>query len=214
MAVGPWDHLQAEMYEHLGLNDDYTVVSGTFALPIAEEPPTDTATLAEWSPVAIVKAHADYRLRTVSYEMTKKNNPPVIPKPESVGNMVFLGGTLSFPNPVLNQGLVAHDWTAAGNLIFVENNRSDPSDGFILTTPPFTTTSQDSNFAIYSEPLAPELGAVSEGGLDAKIGALLNETLDYNDPVFYIYSSTGLYPGYAFNPSMVNGDFETELPTS
>ncbi|VTR92152.1 unnamed protein product [Gemmata massiliana] len=201
-----WDHYQSPLYRSNGSIDEFELVEGTFVLPVAEDPPTDPEELRLWSPVVIVRGHAPYRKKTVHFKASKSGAPPVLARPESVGALAFLGGTLAFQQPLMDTSLAKFVWEGMGSYSFVENCRSDPDDGFVLTGVPWTTANQAVN---YSTGVSgnPQFGAVARAGADAKFGWAVGQAISLNDPA-YNYNVATYIPGKFFGSGLLNGEIE------
>lgn len=197
-----YDSFQAEQYRGAVTKDSYDLREGLFVLPVAEEPPELTAELAAWTPVAIVRAHAPYRLRTSAFTYKKDNNPPVIPSPVSVGAFGFIGGELNFDLPAPNTSGFCYNWTVNGAYVFVENCRSSPEDGFVLTNLPFSTVTQQVNASL--PPATPNLGAIAYAGADARRGVAQGNLIDGSKP-FWLYNTTSYFPPILINDEILNG---------
>lgn len=197
-----WDLTQGGQYNVLNNGNDYQVISGVFALPVAEEPPTNTSELAAWSPVATVKAHAPYRIRNVQFRYDKSGTPPVIPSPESSGAFVFLNGSIGFASPKPNLSFTAFDWTVAGVYTFVENCRASNDDGYVLGAFPFPTIMDQDNALTYT-PAAVPLGAISQAGDDAKRAYTQGQLI--NNSTGWMYNSASYFPYILLNNEIING---------
>lgn len=204
-----WDTTQSGQYTALNNSNDFELNEGVYVLPVAETAPTDNAELAAWSPVAIVRAHAPYRIRKVVYRYDKTGTPPVIPSPESQGAFTFLGGSVAFASPKPNLSFAAYDWTVGGIYSFVENCRSDPDDGFVLGSFPFPMITDFNNTETYSPDMAGEFGAIAQAGDLAKRG--VNQAFSIGLLNNWLYNSTCYFPGDLLNNQMVNG--VTEFPS-
>lgn len=180
------------------LLNDYTLMSGVCVIPVAEEPPEDPEELKTWSPVIKLQLHAPYRIRNAKYIARKNNSPPVLPSPGDTGKFIFLGGSVSFlnaPNSASN-----FDWSCNAAYSYVENCVSRTLDGFVLGTIPFQLMSQTQNQqAAGGSPTIP-YGAISEAGLDAKVGWLQSAT----GPTYY--NTPSYFPGLFFNDGLMNAD--------
>lgn len=214
-APQPLDDVQAPQgYPNgVGINNNYRLESGVMVLPVAEEPPTDVASLAAWSPVVTLQLHAPYRIRRVRYDTRKVQNPPIVPKPADAGAFVFLGGVVGISNS-LNSTLGSFDWDVVTDYAFVENCVSRPQDGFVLGLPPWTWVTSQENSLMFGGALevgaaiggAGVVGAIARAGPDAKVGYQMgkqaalyiskNEGWGYNTPSFF--------PGDFFNGNLVN----------
>jgi hypothetical protein len=203
-----WDYRQAGLYDNFGLENDYTLVEGVFALPVAEETPTDPTALAAWSPVHTVRAHAPYRIRTVDFTVRKTGNPPVVPSPGSAGKHTFLGGVLAFAHPSFNLTLGRYDWTVGGSYSFVETCRSNVEDGFVLGGGSFGLESQVYN-ASQLQPSTPAYGAISAAGTDARRGYSQASQISMDNPG-WIYDTVTYFPATFFNDEQLKG--ETYFP--
>ncbi len=191
------DVTQAGQYNVLSNSNDYEVISGLFALPVAEEEQPEL----DWSPVALVKAHSPYRIRQLQFRYDKTGNPPVIPAPESTGAVIFLNGSIGFASPKPNLSYTAFDWTVAGIYTFVENCRSVNLDGFVLGSFPFPTIMDQDNDQLSST--SYPYGAISQAGATAKKAATQAETINNNTG--WLYNSVSYFPSILLNSDLANG---------
>ena len=205
-----WDHYQSPLYRSTGAMDEFELVEGVFALPVAEEPPTEIEALAAWSPVVLVRGHSPYRRKTVHFKSAKSGAPPVLARPASTGALAFLGGTLAFQQPQMDTSLARFVWEGMGSYTFVENCRSDPEDGFVLTGVPWTTYNQTVNYST-GVTATPQFGAVAQAGSDAKFGFAVGMSMSLSDPG-YSYNVATYIPGKFFGSGLLNGDIEI-VPT-
>lgn len=212
----PLDNYQSGLYDSNNTSNEYTLVPGVCVLPLAEDPPTDPVELAAWSPVAILRLHAPYRMRRMSFASVKQNNPPVVPTPEDAGKFVFLGGAMNFETS-MNTTFWDSDWGVSGEYLFVENCVSRNGDGFVLNAQPMTLASDDVAIQQYGQLPAPTIGAVSEGGPLAVAGYYAGQSLvgagtsqgtgvvtgSLNN--VWNYTVAAFYPGVLLNSELVNG---------
>lgn len=212
------DQVQANLYRSHSLNNEYTLLSGKFSLPVAEEPPVDPGELASWSPVVVVAAHAPYRLREAVFEVQKNGTPPMIPSPEDTGAHKFLGGSLYFHGPQIDPQASGFVWTVTGSYIFAEYVRSDPGDGFILGSFPFETSLSQFPKNTFGTNTVPQFGAVTLGGGDVRAAFAESQSISFTNPLGYTYYSTSFFPGVHCNPGLLNGDTNSigiqAVPTS
>lgn len=201
----PVDTRQQTNYpEGVRVRNDYTLEPGVCVLPLAQDPPTAQAELANWSPVVVLRLHAPYRLRRVNYDTMKQKNPPVLPSPESTGAFVFVGGTLIFNN-ALDNSLSNYDWRTQADYLYVENCVSRTQDGFVLGLPPYDTATMPRNYQTYP-PNSPGVGAIAEAGADARVGYTMGTTIgNYISSGAWGYNVCSFFPGNLFNDNIVNG---------
>lgn len=186
-----------------GAKEDYEIVSGVVHIPLAENPPTDLAALAVWSPVVPVQVHASYRRRTMHWKATKQGGPPIIPSPISTGKFSFEGGVIEFQTPRADGTFGKFDWTVSGAYHFIEVCRHSNEDGFILGVPATTLTTQAANAQNYTTSFPP-LGAISAGGNDALYGYRAAKSNDVTAPN-WIYNTISFFPGELLNDYVANG---------
>ena len=201
-----WDNYQWFNYAELGCLDEFELKAGAYELPIAADPPTDLDALKTWSPVVVVQAHAPYRIKRVNFKAKKNGSPPQIPSPASSGALVFLGGTLVFPTPQPDMTTSTFNWQAMGRYEFIENCRSDNSDGFVLTGRPFTLQVQADNQNL---PFAGNVdyGAVAQAGPDAQMGYLVGQAAQSDgltDP-YFAYTIPTFWPSMFLSADVLNG---------
>lgn len=200
------DNPHVHLYKSHGLHNSYDVVPGVYALPVAENPPTDPELLATWSPVEVVYAHAPHRVRTVNFSLEKEGAPPMVPAPEDTGAFVYLGGSIQFHGPQLNSGLRNYIWTTSGQYTFVEYTKSDLDDGFVLGSFPFSSTIQMDLASQYLTGAKPTTGAVAAAGLDAQLGwTEAREEINF-ESTGYKYVNPTYYPSHFFNSGVLNGN--------
>lgn len=203
MAV--WDVNQSAQYDVVERQNDYDIKEGLFALPVAEEPPTDPGELAEWSPVQCVRAHAPYRIRKVTFIHQKTGNPPSVPSPISAGAFNFLGGMVAFDTPRPNLSMCSFDWRVGGEYLFVEDCVSRPGDGFVLGNNPFPTTMDVDNNKHYA-PAELDIGAVAYAGENARRG--YTQSQEIRMETNWLYNNTSYFPGDLLNEEAVNGEVD------
>lgn len=202
----PDDSAQAGLYNQHGMMNEYTLVPGVCVLPLAEDPPTSETELAQYSPVVVLRLHAPYRVRHVVSKSEKVNNPPVVSSPGDTGAFVFVGGTLSFGNTI-NATYRNFDWEVGAEYLYVENCVSRTEDGFVLGSPPFTWESAALNLGLGGAPPVPQIGAISQAGVDVRIGVVQGDLIVgvggyLNDSWGYNVSS--YYPGTLFSDDLFN----------
>lgn len=186
------------------INNAYTFEPGAYMLPIAEDPPTNPEELKTWSPVEIIRVHAPYRLRHVSYKTVKQNNPPVLPTPGDTGAFKFLSGSVGI-GTALNQSFTNFDWMAMGEYTYVENCVSRTEDGLVLGINPYQFAVTEMNAAAYGIPPVSNLvGAIRQAGLAPLVGKQMGDQTSpqaaawgYNEPSFF--------PGSFFSDDLLNG---------
>lgn len=201
------DTAHADLYKHHALDNQYEMVPGTFALPVADEAPEDATELADWSPVVVVQAHAPYRIRRVAWATRKSGAPPVIPSPETTGAFTFVGGAIHFDYPrfdALGSGFL---WSIKGEYAFVETVRSDVSDGWILGSEPVPSQVNQQLLTTYGGGTAPEIGAVSQAGVEVKMAYAESLGLSLTSADYTFWSPT-FFPGALANDGMLNGDVQ------
>lgn len=191
MAV--MDSGQSDRYRKLGLTNDYSVYSGKYVLPVAEEAPTDPAELASWVPFDVVAVHAPYRLRVFAYNVDKEQNPPVLPAPEDSGAYKFLAGVYTLPHPSV-QTDNSFRWSANVLLTFAEQCASNSDTGFVLGNTVDATQSQY-NTAGLGGGVSQNSDApanVRLGGVGPKVGWVLGNQINlltaswqYNEPSYF-----------------------------
>lgn len=178
--------------------NNYRIEPGICILPIAESPPEDPTELAAWSPVAVLRLHSPYRIRTAQTKTKKNNAPPVLAAPGDTGAFVFTGGNLEFTN-VLN-GDQNYDWICGVEYTYVENCVSRTVDGFVLGIPGFLYPTQTENaLAIGGSPSVPPFGAIAQAGQDPKIGYVQAQAGPNG------YNTISYFPGLFFNDELMNG---------
>lgn len=186
------DQEQAQLYQDYGMTDDYTFVSGAFALPVATSDTTE-------SPVDVVQAFRPYRVRNLRFNAKKNATPPVIPSPESVGEFTFLGGDISVnaPTPTSDHNF---QWTVGGELTFICT--APTTDGLILGTRPMIFEQQAAIplFSVNSD--MPD--DVQAAGRGAVAGYRLGEQVDLTNP-FYLYPEISYLPATFFSTDLLTG---------
>lgn len=198
------DDLQQPLYDGgASIVNDYVLDPGVCVLPLAEDPPTSDGELATYSPVVILRLHAPYRIRRMSYAARKQNNPPVVPTPDDTGKFIFLAGSITFTNG-LNAGYANYDWQVNAEYVFVENCVSRTEDGFVLGSPPYNTNVEGQNANDYPSG-KPTIGAISEAGMDALVGWRMMDTISPElNQGLYAYNNRSYFPKSFFSDDMVN----------
>ncbi len=187
------DQEQADFYSGGGVADEYELVTGTFALPLAVEAAEDQA------PVTLVQAHAPYRIRRVRFDMTKQGAPPVCPKPVDTDAFTFVGGVLGIPAPTPNLN-GTFEWQVVGEYTFVSGVYNAPADGYVLTSLPFVYPTQVLNQS--SGAALPE--DVEGAGIGPKAGYTAGQQVDLTNPN-YGYNEPTYLPGVFFSGDLVSG---------
>jgi len=179
--------------------NNYRIEEGICILPVAEDPPDDPTELQDWSPVVVLRLHSPYRIRTARFSAKKNNVPPILPAPGDQGKFVFTGASMNFTN-VLNSDS-SYDWITTVAYTYVENCISRTIDGFVLGQAAFNYDTQVQNASLVGgSPSVPPYGAISEAGLDPKIGYLQAQYGPDN------YNTISYFPGLFFNDGLFNGD--------
>lgn len=205
MPTSNYDSTQGPKYKQYGQDNTYTMVSGRFALPVAEDPPSDPVALASWSPVVTVVAHAAYQIRTVDFAAVKDNAPPVVPSPQSVGACTFLTGNLHVTMPEVSSVVGHRRWRVNGQYVFVVDARSDPADGFVLGDTPIRTVVDDYIYQTYGAGTTPIYGAVAQAGPNAQMGYAESQLVSIGNPGSYTYLTPYFLPGTFLSSTMLNG---------
>lgn len=207
----PLDNTQVGLYDESLIDNVYTFDPGVCILPLAEDPPTNVQELKTWSPVVVLRLHAPYRVRHVKYDNKKQNNPPVTPTPDDIGSFIFLNGSIRVANKPTTQG-VTYDWSVQTNYVYVENCVSRPDDGLILGSQPFTlfVTEENNNYTGIANP-ATLLGAISRAGYDVLVGVAQGDFAEvwYQSDNAWGYNTPSYYPGFLFEPNLINGGVPT-----
>lgn len=189
--------------------NDYVLEEGVCVLPVAEDPPSyESGLLATWSPVAVLRLHAPYRIRRARYKADKQNNPPVLPATGNAGAFVYLGGTVGITN-ALNPTFRNFDWRVQTEYVYVENCVSRIQDGFVLGNPGWTWNTSYENRQTPPSAPAPTVGAVASAGPDAVIGykqgivALQNS---FTSSLGWGYNTASYLSGVFFCPGLTNAE--------
>lgn len=201
------DAAQSDHYRSVGIDNEYTIVSGAFVLPLAEAPPTDAAELQDWTPFVVVQAHSPYRLRTFRYNAQKARTPPVLPAPVTQGAYTFLGGTVSLPHPSVQTDR-SFTWDADVTYLFAEGCAHNANTGFVIGTSldAFDIQLQNQNYQSYGD--APN--NVRQSGVGPKSGWAIGKTIDLSNPMWN-YAEPSYYPAQLLSAEMVGGP--TAYPT-
>lgn len=214
-----WDQNQVFNYApEGGCIDQFEIESGQFVIPLAEDPPTSEEALKTWSPVAVVKVHAEYRRKVVNFKLQKNGTPPKAPSPKNTGAMVFIGGTLAFPTPQLDSTLSNFNWRTLGQYEFIENCRSSVDDGFLLTGRPFTLQTQADFRQFLGDTSQIKYGAIAQAGDDAQTGYLIGQIATQQGSLTlpdFSYTIPTFVPALFFSSDVLNGHapipYTTEL---
>lgn len=208
--INPLDMGQVPLYENgMDINNTYTTHSGVCVLPLAEDPPTDPAELATYSPVVVLQLHAPYRERQVMYKTIKDSTPPVLPAPVDAGSFVFLNGQTTVHN-TLRQDQLGFDWQAVCLYTYIELPPPMPGDGLVLGTPPWIwpavkdAVGGGSALGAALNPALPTTGAVATAGAEVLLAAAAGNSIDPSQGA-YTYQFPSFYPGTFFNNYLVNG---------
>ncbi len=186
------DQEQTQLYKDYDLQNDYTFVSGAFALPVAGE---EDGT----SPVDVVQAFRPYRVRNLKFSASKNNSPPILPSPQTTGAFSFLGGDISVPSPYPTSNN-SFQWTANGELTFVCTAAT--TDGLILGNRPMIFEQQA---AIPQFSSGSDLPAdVQVAGRGPIAGYRLGEQINLNDPL-YQYPEISYFPSVFFSTDLLTG---------
>lgn len=201
----PNDGLQANNYtEGMAVNNLFDFSSGVCVLPIAEDPPESEGELATWSPVVVLRLHAPYRMRKTTYAADKSNTPPVMPSPQKdSGKLIFMGGQMNVTNR-MNASNCMWDWTSICDFTYIENCVSRTQDGFVLGAAPWIYESSALE-AMIVPPANPTIGAISEAGIEARIGYTQGQMVNFANPLSYTYNIPSFLPGQFFSDQMVDG---------
>ena len=191
--------------------NEYTIVPGVCVLPLAEDEPNDLQELADYSPVVVLRLHAQYRLRKFNQIAGKERNPAPIAAPRDTGGFAFLRGAITIKSEV-NATYNDLNWFVGCEYLFVEN--CTPVDalgnplGLVLGMLPFQTTIDASNEQrLGINP--PDIGAAALGGAAVTsgwIGGVLiaNPQTGALNPN-WSYSSQAFYPSQLFYTDLPNG---------
>jgi hypothetical protein len=203
--INPIDQLQSVLYEQgCDISNVYTPRPGVCVLPLAEDPPTDPFELYSYSPVAVLRLHAPYRERRVSYVTNKDSAPPVVPAPVDAGSFKFVGGTIGVHN-TLRQDQLGFDWQTVTDYSFVELAVPLPGDGLVLGTPPWIWSPVA--LAVQSgtvQPAEPTFGSVATAGSEVLYAKGAGDSIDPSSGA-YAYQFPSYFPGTFFNNFLVNG---------
>ncbi len=189
-----------------GAVNRYHVVPGVCILPLAEDPPTDNVELETYSPVVILRLHAPYRLRRVIYDTHKSLNPPFVPSPDDTGAFIYSSGSILF-TPRNTTGLGTLKWDVFSDYTYVENCVHRIEDGFVIGSPPYEDSIAEQNISGYGYGPVPTIGAISQAGLDALNGRVMENVLIVPNRASgaWVYNAEAFFPGSLFSDAMVNG---------
>ena len=142
----------ATEYGGTGQQHAYQEVSGLRVL----------ARAADGAAPKIVRIHGDYGLRTVSFESTRVDRPPIVPKGEDIrsGDVVtdvYLGGHIALPTPSPNEKSGGFNWTVTGTYQYVQTPMRRPGTTCLPT-------------GGYPHPLYPQDTLMSMVMRDAAVG--------------------------------------------
>jgi hypothetical protein len=203
------DFIHSALYRHYGSDNVYTIMSGTFTLPLAVDQ-DDLGVLD--SPVITVQAHAPYRIRQVIFNEQKQGSPPMIPSPESTGKFLFTEGNIYFDGPTLDSNGFTSTWRVRGSYTFIEDIKSNLSDGFVLGAPPFLSHSILESVALFGNDVTqnsqykPSTGAIAYAGADPQLGYVeAAKNVDLTNPIGYAYYNTSYFPPLFLNNNILNG---------
>lgn len=209
----PNDARQAGSYTAGAVNvNDYTIVPGVCALPLAEDAPTDENELITYSPVVILRLHAPYRIRRFTQATGKERNPAPIATPKDTGKFVFMGGSITV-KPELSTTYNDYNWFVGCEYTFVENcTPNGPTGqplGLVLGTVPVQTTIDESiqQSVGYSW---PAYGPAALGGRAVTSGAILGTSIVNGQGALntnWSYNAQAYYPPQLFYDDLPNGGY-------
>lgn len=123
-------------YGRFDSDSDYQYASGLMILPVA----------SELSATVQVRQHGGYGTRTVTFDVAKQGNPPVIPAAsEYVGNDRLLGTSLIVSTPSPNSTTGGYNWTIKGTYTYAtaESPRIPGESMFPTVGYPYPNPAQD-----------------------------------------------------------------------
>jgi len=177
-------------YSSAGQRHRYTDVSGLRVV----------ARCAPGASPKVVRVHADYGMRTVTFDATRAGRPPVVPQPGdvTVGEVttdVYLGGDFVVPTPAPNQK-GGYDWNVSGQYTYLQSVNRIPGTHSIPTGGyPFPVVPQDQIFNQMlidnGVPISPGTSA-SPNPVDAAVRDLSAKTVKHNE--YYPWPLTTLPP--------------------
>ena len=210
----PNDFRQASNYTGGAVNvNEYDFLPGVCVLPLAEDEPTSPNELLDYSPVVVLRLHAQYRVRRFNQITGKERNPAPIASPQDTGAFVFLGGSVTV-KPELNTTYNDYNWLVACEYTFVENCASvdglGQPLGLVLGVLPVQTTIDQANIRTFGFVPPQAAGAVSLAGAAATSGYIMGQGI-VTDPIdgnlrdTWSYNSQALYPAQLFYSDLPNG---------
>lgn len=100
----------ASTYTGFDTNSQYSYDPGVMVLPVASEA----------SLTVTVRQHGGYGKRSVTFDITKTGNPPVVPSAEdTVGNDKLVSARIDIPTPTPNIPTGGYDWAVRGQYEYV-----------------------------------------------------------------------------------------------
>lgn len=198
-----WDYTKIADYSRWNSDNTYAVETGRYILPVAEAAPTSQSELADWSPVDVIQVHAPYSIRKMDFATKKKGTPPVVPSPADSGSFLLLEAGLGFTGPSLSSNGLNYDWEVEGTYLYIQNTRFSTTDGFVLTGFPMPTDVQLLNRQQYSTQ-DPQVGPVSDSGLDVQTGYAQGLQVNFADP-YYRYNTPTYFPAKFLNGDLTIG---------
>lgn len=177
------DNVKAAFYKGMSFDNEYTYVPGRIMIPLAVGPGVTSS-----PPVRVIQVHKPYWMRTVTWDETKKEGPPVIPAPVGNDQFSLVGASLSLPLPQVSMSQNSFNWQASGQYTYVETEDRVYTDGF-----------PTGNFPFLVPPFINALGSIIGG-----IGVAAAQ-ISFDDP-FYRYVDARHYPGQFFDHTMILGE--------
>lgn len=200
-----------------GLYDDYRDdFAYTFAPGVVVTPCADGAPLA-------VRVHKPYSLRTQTFNVRKKNNPPVVPGPmnsSQSGGDVLLAQVVSVPMPSPSgTNPPTWNWTVSGQYTYLEatphvvglpdgltpgQNKPEFTRGFRTGRMPFTMPAllagQSSQGGFNDATIRNALGALVGGAATAE--TVIAEITPQFDTGAYVWMFGSILPNAFFDPTL------------
>lgn len=192
---------QVELYKKLGVENEYSVISGKFVLPVAQASPTTDAAKATFVPCVVVQAFAPYRTRKVSYGVMKDCTPPQIPQPTSSGPYTFIEGVVQIPFPSVNTA-GTFSWSVGLEYMYIENVYTDHNTGYVLGQTPYVWQTQEDDSQLTTQNPAPVL--VNQCGIGPKVGWAQSQLVDFAQPL-YQYREPSYFPPVFHSVDLIVG---------
>lgn len=208
------DNPQVSLYNRHTLNNQYEEVSGVYEMPLAISLATleglQPSSRATTKTVRMVRLHAPYMRRTVTFASTKNGNPPVIPAPSETDGLSLTGAAWNLPHPTINPNQTNYDYNISGAYQYVESIFHPYGIGFCLGTAPFSTPTEVAASTLGGVGVGAATGGAVGGALGGDqtvIQALQSsKQINFASP-YWSYEYQTYFSPVFFDTFHISGDF-------